>query len=233
MCFHAEQRKQRLRLPGRGVGMGYTLACLHTAGRSTDPRRRRASTFSTSGVSPAARSLEPLLPAPRAARWMLAASAALIFAAGMMVYLFDRPAGSAWLLPAHWQAASGASWFGPAGAWLPSFAHGFAFSLLTALVLPPQPRFAAAACIGWAVIDTLAELGQHRAVSGWLASAIESALGGAPWAVQIGRYLSRGSFDPADVMAGLAGCAVAWLALHAVARRHQRSSPKGVGRTVS
>ena len=75
----------------------------------------------------------------------LAAGLALLLGAG--VYLLDRPAGSAWLIPAAWQAAAPGTWFGQVGPWLPSFTHAFAFSIFTALLLPPRVGFGAGACL--------------------------------------------------------------------------------------
>ena len=155
------------------------------------------------------------------ATFVLATAALLLLLLGTLVYVLDRPAGSAWLLPAQWQVQTTASWFGRAGEWLPSLAHGFAFSVLTALLLPRSRRWAAAACAGWAAIDTLAELGQHRAVSAWLAQQIEWLFNGSPWGARLAHYFSRGVFDTADVAAGLTGCALAYAAWHwAVLRRH-------------
>jgi len=149
----------------------------------------------------------------RAAALALAVAAGLVLLAGSAVYLLDRPAGSAWLVPPAWQAATDGRWFGAIGPWLPSFAHAFAFSVFTALVLPRRPGRAAAACVGWAAIDTLAEAGQHAAIAPALAAGLTSAFDGAPLAARIGRYFTQGSFDITDVLAGLAGSGVAYAAL--------------------
>lgn len=181
----------------------------------------------TNGVSPLSRFFRPAAPAaaPTAAGATLAALAVLLLLLGTLVYLFDRPAGSAWLIPPRWQVGSGAAWFGHVGAWLPSLVHAFAFSILTALVLPWRPGFAASSCGAWALIDTLAECGQHAAVSASLAAGIESAFDGARWAVQVGHYFTRGSFDVADIAAALAGCALAFAALSCTMQRGGRPRP--------
>ncbi|MBL8287061.1 MAG: hypothetical protein JNL85_03675 [Rubrivivax sp.] len=150
----------------------------------------------------------------------LAALAAALLVLAALIYLLDRPAGSAWLLPAQWQArwqawwpapASG-GWFGSAGLWLPSFVHAFAFSVLTAWLLPPRPALAATACAGWALVDTLAELGQHAAVSPHVAAAITALFGHSSAVLHTARYFSNGSFAAADIVAALAGSAVAFAA---------------------
>lgn len=164
----------------------------------------------------------------------LALVAALALALGTAVYLLDRPAGSAWLLPSAWQAvhvagtaapasnaglAAAGTWFGAAGLWLPSLAHAFAFSLFTALLLPRRAGPAAAACVGWALVDTLFELGQHPAIAPALAAGLASTFDGAPLALRVGRYFTQGSFDVADIAAGCGGAALAGLALAFAHRR--------------
>ncbi|MBI5716760.1 MAG: hypothetical protein HZC37_03640 [Burkholderiales bacterium] len=143
----------------------------------------------------------------------LAVAAGLALLLGAGVYLLDRPAGSAWLIPAAWQAGAPGAWFGAIGAWLPSFVHTFAFSVLVAWLLPRRLAFIAAACLSWALVDTLAEYGQHAAVSSSVASALEAWFSHSQVAMQVGRYFTQGSFALADVAAGLAGSAAAFVAL--------------------
>jgi hypothetical protein len=159
---------------------------------------------------------------PRAAALRLAAWALGALAVGAAVYLLDRPAGSAMLLPPAWQrgpAGAGVlpAVFGEFGRWLPSLVHAFAFSILTALLWPWPRHRAAAACATWAAIDTLAEIGQHPLVAAPLAGWLHAAFDGAEPAAAVARYLSQGSFDPADIAAGLAGAAAAYGLL----RRHR------------
>lgn len=137
----------------------------------------------------------------------------MVLLAGVLVYLLDRPPGSAWLVPSSWQHGASRQWFGPFGQWLPSFTHAFAFSLLTALCLPRRRGTLVGACAAWAAIDTLAELGQHPALSPALAEALAHALGQGPLVAQTGRYFTRGVFDLGDVVAGLAGALAAYVAL--------------------
>ena len=151
----------------------------------------------------------------------LAALATLLLAAGAAVYLFDRAPGTAMLLPVAWQRGGigeggAAILFGDIGGWLPSFVHTFAFGIFTALLLPRRTASAAAACAGWAVVDTLAELGQHPAIAPALAAGLEQAFGAGTLVDALGRYFVRGSFSPADVIAGLAGAGLAFVALVAL-----------------
>ncbi len=141
------------------------------------------------------------------------ATAGLALLLGAAIYLVDRPAGSAWLVPSAWQAAKPGRGFGAVGQWLPSLVHAFAFSVLTAWLLPRRAGCAAAACLGWALVDSLAEIGQHSAVSAPLAAALAAAFDSAPLAARLARYFTQGTFDPADLAAALAGSALAYLAL--------------------
>jgi len=172
----------------------------------------------------------------QAAHLFLPVAALMALAAGTGVYLLDRAPGSAWLLPAAWQAASPGGWFGGAGLWLPSLVHAFAFSVLTACLLPRRRAAAAGACAAWAAVDTLAECAQHPAWSAPLATALERAFDGSRLAVPIGQYFVRGSFDVADVIAGLAGSLLAFAALcrfFVRAAPARASSPPSHHRTIT
>jgi hypothetical protein len=151
-------------------------------------------------------------PARLAPTVVVASLAIAAFAVGLAVYLFDRPPGSASLLPSAWQSGH-TGLFGGIGAWLPSLVHAFTFSLLTALVLPRSTTSAALACAAWACIDTLAECAQTPALAEPLAAALTRTFGDGPVAAPLGRYFTQGSYDPADIVAGLAGAALAFTVL--------------------
>lgn len=153
------------------------------------------------------------------ARTALAALSVAMLVVGTLIYIVDRQPGSAAALPASLSLHSGVTrWFGAAGDWLPSFLHAFAFSVLTALVLPRTLSHAAAACAGWALVETAFEVGQHAAVSPWLVQALAPFAGTAPGAIQLQRYFAAGSFDPADVAAGIAGATLAFVVLALIHR---------------
>ncbi len=154
----------------------------------------------------------------RRSKMALLAAATVLLLLGAAVYVLDRPAATAALLPATWvHHVAGVSWFGSVGDWLPSLVHAFAFSIFTTLVLPPSPRRATWACGSWAVVDSLAELGQHAAVSPLLAKTLlglQPATADNSFLATLARYFSQGSFDPRDLAAGLVGAALAYLGLH-------------------
>jgi hypothetical protein len=162
-------------------------------------------------------------PVPMAPRWALmglAALALVLLLLGTAVYVLDRPAATAALLPAAWERhVTGVTWFGGLGDWLPSLAHAFGFSIFTALVLPRSPRHAAWACGCWAVVDSLAEVGQHAAVSPALAAAVlglQPAGADSRFLATVARYFAQGGFDTRDLVAGLSGAGLAYLGLHCV-----------------
>lgn len=145
------------------------------------------------------------------AKVTLTGAAAGALALGLLVYLADRPAGSAWLLP--WagvlQAHPGGA---PLAPWLPTALHAFAFALLSALVLPPRRSLHTLACAGWVLVDQLFELGQHPALAAPLSRGLEALLPPAV-AEPLTRYFRAGTFDTADLAAALLGGGAAWLLL--------------------
>ena len=156
---------------------------------------------------------------PRAARralpfGFLLVFALLLFALAFAVYMFDRPAGSAYLMPG-WLAmhVPGRSVFGAAGQWLPSFAHAFAFTVLTAAVWPMARRRRAGFAAGlWCAIGSALEIGQHPALARPLSEALPAWFAAVPVLDHLGAYWLRGGFGADDLIAIVAGCATAgWL----------------------
>ena len=143
------------------------------------------------------------------------------FAVGLLVYLTDRDASKAALIPTvAWLAGSNV--FGALGGWLPSFVHTFAFSLFTAAVLPQRsvPRYGA--CIAWFAVNLAFEVGQHRLVSVRLAEVLQGGLGGMPLTRPLASYFANGTFDHGDIVAALLGA----LAAGAVLRLTHRGQEK-------
>jgi hypothetical protein len=131
---------------------------------------------------------------------------ALALAIGLLVYLTGRDAAHAQWIPAV-PALAGTLSFGTAGAWLPSLVHVLGFGLLTAALVPASVR--TATCAAWCAVDRAFELGQHSQMapllSGWLLQLPVSV----PGADALGRYFSRGTFDPRDLLACVAGAVLA------------------------
>ena len=131
----------------------------------------------------------------------LLAIAVTALLAGVAFYWAGRPSGSALFLsllppsPPGQNSESFASWFG----WLPTFAHVFAFSLLTFLAL--GRRHLLFACLMWGVINALFELGQALP-----AGTIQLL----PDFLNFRSYFAHGVFDPLDLVACVAGAWAAW-----------------------
>jgi len=148
--------------------------------------------------------------------------AVLALSIGLLLYLLDRPAGHAALIPAAWsRPAGGGAVFGAAAAWLPSFLHPFAFSLLTAATLPRSTAAAAGSCALWWGIGLGFEILQHPA----LALPVAAALHGVPGLQTLARFGLQGRFDLADIAALSAGACAAATLLFVFQPREVRHEP--------
>ena len=153
---------------------------------------------------------------PAAGNLPLVLIAAAALALGAFVYVLDRPAGSASLLPSIFSLAGTLPRaFGEAGGHLPEFVHVYALILLTAAV-SPWPRSLPLACAGWFAIDSLFELGQHPSLAPRIASSLPDWFRHAPVLDHAAGYFLRGTFDPwdlASIALGAAGACltVAWV----------------------
>jgi hypothetical protein len=134
--------------------------------------------------------------------------ALLALSVGLLLYLSDRPAGSAWLIPTL-PPLQGLGLFGRAGAWLPSFVHPFGFALLTAVLLPTRASWRYGACVFWFAINAAFELGQLPR----LAEMIHAMFGGTPVGQRLAWYFLHGGFGLDDLAAAAAGALCAALVL--------------------
>jgi hypothetical protein len=134
---------------------------------------------------------------------------------GVLVYLADRAAPHAVLIPGI--AIFGVrNLFGVLGQWLPSFVHPLAFSLFTAAVLKPGTTARLGACGFWGAVNVAFEVGQHPAFSPVWAAALQGEAGN--WAISrlVLNYFLHGTFDPHDVCAAVLGASAAGVFLHFV-----------------
>ena len=128
---------------------------------------------------------------------------------GGLVYVLDRPAGSAQFIPQVIQFDSTAALqFGWIGANLPSFLHVYAFILLTMSVLRPTYRTLSVVCGGWLGIELLFEVGPQLAPSALLETLDP-----------LTRFAPAGVFDPMDVTALILGTLAAYLTVISMTRR--------------
>jgi len=145
---------------------------------------------------------------------------------GVLVYLADRVASHAALIPSV-DALGGLHLFGALGQWLPSFVHALAFSLFTAAALKPGAAACGAACAFWAFVDVAFEVEQHPALAATWQAALHGGLG--EWAIARAtlRYFLQGTFDTYDVCAAMLGALLAVALLlffdHSQGGRHASS----------
>ena len=122
---------------------------------------------------------------------------------GIVVYVVARPPGTVYFsaqIP-NFSGELSHQWrllLGP----VPTFAHTLAFSLMSA-ALVSMHRNRMLACLVWACVEILFEFAQHPSVSAWLLSHRYQS------SSHVLRYLNRGTFDLYDVMAAVAGAALA------------------------
>jgi hypothetical protein len=142
---------------------------------------------------------------------LLALIALAALAVGVLVYMLDRPAGSAYFLP---QVASFANghhfWFRALGGRLPEFAHVYAFILLTVAV-SPWPGRVLPLCVFWWVLATLAELAQHPALALRVVALVPDWFQQLPVLDNTASYFVHGTFDPWDLVAIALGTVSAYV----------------------
>ncbi len=144
-------------------------------------------------------------------QFLLGGVALLTLAAGTLVYIGARPAGSAWLLPAALNSIVELPWLaGRVGQSLPSLVHALAFSLLTGLCLHPWRYAAIVACAGWLAVDTLFELAQHPMIAEALAARLPATFANWPVLNHVAAYLVNGRMDVMDLIFVALGCALAY-----------------------
>lgn len=146
---------------------------------------------------------------------VLVATASLALVLGMLVYMSDRPAAHALLMPTVFTVASGPL-FGMLGQWLPSFVHPFAFSLYSAAARAPAPRPAYGACVVWWAVNLVFEGAQHPHLRPIVVESLRDTFGG--WTQPLSNYLLRGTFDPGDLIAAALGALAAAMVLLGVQR---------------
>lgn len=148
---------------------------------------------------------------------VLTAIGALII--GVVVYLVDRT-GQANFVP-DWMHVSGnvTPIFGLIGYQLPTFAHTFAFILLTAAVLWSWTSLAAPICAVWFTIECLFELGQIDMVASKISAVVPDWFDGVPVLEATSRYFLAGTFDLLDVVSIAFGSVAAYLLIRVVRKR--------------
>lgn len=127
-------------------------------------------------------------------------AAVVVLVIGALVYLLDRSSTSVYLVPDSWSFADRfPPVFGAIGGYLPTFAHTFAFILLTSALLEPWRWSAITACAGWWVVDSLFEIAQSDAWAPVIAAQVPGWFADWPLLDNVADYFIRGQFDPSDL----------------------------------
>lgn len=157
------------------------------------------------------------------------AAAILAGIVGLVVYLVDRDPERVYLLA--WSSAKLSHWhldLGAAGGFLPEFIHVYVFILLTAAVLPAQPRYVLVSSIGWLVLDGAFELAQHPVFAPAISASTSAWLADLPLVENTAAYFRSGTFDVLDLAAVAAGTAAAWVTAEFATAVAIRSAGRGL-----
>jgi len=140
-----------------------------------------------------------------------AAAALVVLSLGTLLYVLARPSDQVPVLSALNVSHLLPAVVGGLGSSLPTFAHVFAFSLLTAVLLDGGRRVCLAACLAWFFVDTAFEVAQHRHIGASIAEVIPDWFEAVPILDQAGSYFVAGIFDPWDLMSIALGAGAAYV----------------------
>ena len=118
---------------------------------------------------------------------------------GTLVYLVDRVPEQTLAPDSIGLFSPVPSLFGVVGHNLPTFTHVFAFILLTAALLNRSKRTSITVCVGWFVVDSAFEVGQHAYFAQWLSTFVPSWFQYIPILEKTKGYFVYGTFDPVDL----------------------------------
>jgi hypothetical protein len=156
--------------------------------------------------------------------------ALLALAAGVLVYVMDRDPAQTYFLPEGF-GASGMEplAFGRIGRYLPDFLHVYAFILLTCAILRPGAGGVLKISVVWFLLDACFEIGQHPAVSPFVAAYTPDWFGHLPVLENTRSFFLRGYFDPLDLIAFTLGAIGAWLTVILMPRYEAAGSAAPAG----
>lgn len=150
--------------------------------------------------------------------FVLAMTGIALLGLGSLVYIFQRPPGTVACLPEALSFASGRVDAGNPWGWLPDLCHAAGFGLLTAVAWGVHRRGAVGVAAAWGGIDAVAECFQHPSLA-VLLPPVTHAGGRSGGTSMVLAYFHNGTFDPLDLLAFLAGSALAGSVVAAARRR--------------
>jgi hypothetical protein len=141
---------------------------------------------------------------------ILLLAAIAVLAAGALVYVFDRRPEHVYFLPQYLSLADASGQLlGRLGAHLPTFAHVYAFILLTRVVLGSGTRVLPI-CLFWFGMDALFEFAQSTAAAAWISQVLATRFDGIPVLENSAAYFQAGKFDWLDILSIAIGTILAW-----------------------
>lgn len=153
-------------------------------------------------------------PMPRIGReWIAVLLAAGALGIGVAVYLLDRGGNVYFVTRGFAWTSDQQAVFGRFAGSLPSFAHTFAFALLTAAAVQLSRQGTVMACASWALINGLFEIAQRDATAKLLSRVIGDRLEGVWLLDQSAKFFAQGTFDVVDLFAIGVGSVVAYLVI--------------------
>ena len=141
---------------------------------------------------------------------------------GTLVYALDRPPEQTLITAAIGLPSFTPGVFGPLGRVLPAFAHVFAFILLTTALIGNTRTVCLGACLGWWIVDSAFELGQHPAVADWLSAHLSPGPENLTIVNYTVDYFLYGTFDPWDLLAITIGVLAAYLVIEQTKRQEHQ-----------
>ncbi len=145
-------------------------------------------------------------------KWLLLIGLTVLLL-GTLVYILDRPPEQVPVLSYLNLSHHIPALFGSVGNSLPTFAHVFAFCLLTTLLLGNSKQHAAVVCLAWFCIDAAFELGQTEQAAGWLQPFIPQWFDYLPILDQTGSFFGNGTFDVFDLISIALGAVTAYFVI--------------------
>lgn len=151
----------------------------------------------------------------------------VVLMAGIAVYLFDRPADSAYFLDKasifnELRSSSNYRWTAVGGS-LPCFAHTFAFILITGGLISNNCKGYLAVSVSWLLVDGIMELGQQ--FDGLAVSLTPDWFSGIPFFENTKHYFRQGTFDWCDMAFIVAGSLAGYVVLVLTQARRQSLRP--------
>ena len=145
-------------------------------------------------------------------RWLLAIGLTVLLL-GTLLYILDRPPDQTSMLSGLSLFQHTPAVFGSLGHSFPTFAHVFAFCLLTAGLLGDTKKNAVLICLGWFYLDAAFELGQTQPVAESLRPFIPQWLEYLPILQQTKSYFVNGTFDVFDLISIAVGAVTAYFVI--------------------